>query len=94
MFGNETAVWKEKKKKKKKNVREINHNKGGEERKKRSERWDLGRGLNVLFADFVKDEPAVVSAAITSRILNDSPFGFVQALGAKWVVSGQGAKFA
>lgn len=48
----------------------------------------------VLFANFVKDEPAIVSAATISRILNDSPFGFVQALGAKWVVFGQGAKLA
>lgn len=48
----------------------------------------------VLFANFVKDEPAIVSAAAISRILNDSPFGFVQALGAKWVVFGQGAKLA
>lgn len=49
---------------------------------------------NVLFADFAKDEPAIVSAAIISRIFDDTPFSFIQALGAKWVVFGQGAKLA
>lgn len=56
-------------------------------------KWKMWEGY-VLFADFIKNEPAIVSAAIVSRIFKDSPFGFVQALGAKWVVFGQGAKFA
>lgn len=53
-----------------------------------------GKKVYVLFADFAKDEPAIVPAAIISRILDDSPFGFIQAFGAKRVVFGQGAKLA